>query len=137
LTVSPIQPLFSSGPATAPAADPAVNRSTPDGVDLLAMLGQASLAWHIAGDTLQWSDNVAEVLTGIPLSALSKASEFSKLIEPSRGIRNDAVLNSTGIDTGSGVPYQIEYGVRTGVSAPMLWIDECGRWFAGPDSRPS
>ena len=101
------------------------------------MLGQASLTWHIAGDTLQWSDNVAEVLTGIPLPALSKASEFSKLIEPSRGIRNDAVLNSTGIDTGSGVPYQIEYGVRTGVSAPMLWIDECGRWFAGPDGRPS
>ena len=101
------------------------------------MLGQASLTWNIAGDTLQWSDNAAAVLTGIPQSALSRASEFAKLIEPTRGLRNDAVLNSTGVDTGDGVPYQIEYGVRADLSAPMLWIDECGRWFAGPDGKPS
>lgn len=101
------------------------------------MLDQASLTWNIASDTLQWSDNVAAVLTDIPQPALSKASEFSKLIEPMRGIRNDAVLNSTGVDTGGGVPYQIEYGLRADVSAPMLWIDECGRWFAGPDGKPS
>ncbi|MCR6733901.1 MAG: bifunctional diguanylate cyclase/phosphodiesterase [Afipia sp.] len=95
------------------------------------------MTWDIASDTLQWSDNVADVLTGIPQAALSKAAEFSKLIEPMRGIRNDAVLNSTAVDTGNGVPYQIEYGLRAGISEPVLWIDECGRWFAGPDGKPS
>jgi diguanylate cyclase (GGDEF)-like protein len=114
-----------------------LRRLTPAGADLLATLGQASLTWTIASDTLQWSDNVAAVLTDIPQAALSKAAEFSKLIEPMRGIRNDAVLNSTAVDTGDGVPYQIEYGLRAGISAPVQWIDECGRWFAGPDGKPS
>ncbi|MCF2521580.1 bifunctional diguanylate cyclase/phosphodiesterase [Bradyrhizobium sp. G127] len=114
-----------------------LRRATPAGGDLLATLGQASLTWTIANDTLQWSDNVAAVLTDIPQAALSKATEFSKLIEPRRGIRNDAVLNSTAVDTGNGVPYQVEYGLRVGISAPVLWIDECGRWFAGPDGKPS
>ncbi|MGL5166240.1 MAG: EAL domain-containing protein [Afipia sp.] len=93
--------------------------------------------WDIAGDTLQWSDNVAAVLRDIPQSSLSKAAEFSKLIEPMRGIRNDAVLNSTAFDHGEGVPYQIEYGLRADISTPVLWVDECGRWFAGPDGKPS
>jgi diguanylate cyclase (GGDEF)-like protein len=39
-------------------------------------------------------------------------------------------------DSGSGVPYQIEYGLRASTSAPVLWIDECGRWFAGADGKP-
>jgi diguanylate cyclase (GGDEF)-like protein len=105
--------------------------------DLLATLGQASFSWDIASDALRWSDNVAAVLRDIPAPALANADEFSKLIEPSRSIRNDAVLNATAADSGEGVPYQIEYGVRASTSAPVLWIDECGRWFAGADGKPA
>ncbi len=105
--------------------------------DILTVLGHATFVWDIVGDTLQWSDNVASVLFEIPSEALSRASDFSKLIEPSRGIRSDAVLNSTGSDAGHGVPYQIEYGIRASMSAPVLWIEETGCWFAGPDGRPA
>jgi diguanylate cyclase (GGDEF)-like protein len=108
-----------------------------DAAALLASLGQATFAWDIAGDSLHWSDNVAAVLPDIPSAALAKASDFAKLIEPAPGLRASAVLNSTATDTGEGVPYQVEYGVRASVSAPMFWIDECGRWFAGADGRPS
>ncbi len=107
------------------------------GMDLLATLGQVSFSWDIASDTLHWSDNVAAVLGDIPQPALLKAGEFSKLIEPMRGIRIDAVLNSTATDGGEGVPYQIEYGLRASTSSPVFWIDECGRWFAGADGKPS
>lgn len=107
-----------------------------DASGLLAALGQATFAWNIASDVLQWSDNVAAVLPDIPREALSTAAGFSKLIEPQRGIRSDAVLNSMAADSGSGVPYQIEYGLRASTSAPVLWIDECGRWFAGADGKP-
>lgn len=107
------------------------------GIDLLAALGQASFSWDIASDALHWSDNAAAVLRDIPQPALSKAGEFSKLIEPAGNIRTDAVLNSTASDNGEGVPYQIEYGLRAGMSSPMLWIDEYGRWFAGADGKPS
>ncbi|MES2752514.1 MAG: EAL domain-containing protein [Pseudomonadota bacterium] len=107
-----------------------------DASGLLAALGHATFAWNIATDVLQWSDNVAAVLPDIPREALSTAAGFSKLIEPQRGIRSDAVLNSMAADSGSGVPYQIEYGLRASTSAPVLWIDECGRWFAGADGKP-
>ncbi|HEX7883299.1 MAG TPA: bifunctional diguanylate cyclase/phosphodiesterase [Afipia sp.] len=107
------------------------------GADLLVTLGQASFSWDIASDALHWSDNVPAVLCDIPQSTLSKAGEFSKLIEPARNIRNDAVLNSTASDNGEGVSYQIEYGLRASTSSPVLWIDEYGRWFAGADGRPS
>lgn len=108
-----------------------------DAAALLASLGQATFAWDIVGDSLHWSDNIAAVLPDIPPAALAKAGDFAKLIEPTPGLRAAAILNSTAIDTGEGVPYQIEYGVRASVSAPMFWIDECGRWFAGADGRPS
>ncbi|CAN5205875.1 bifunctional diguanylate cyclase/phosphodiesterase [soil metagenome] len=136
MTASRIQTSFLSGTATS-VDNHVAHGFVPAAADLLVTLGQASLTWNIAADTLQWSDNVAAVLSDIPQPALSKASEFSKLIEPIRGIRNDAVLNSTGVDTGEGVPYQIEYGLRADISAPVLWIDECGRWFAGADGKPS
>ena len=105
--------------------------------DILTVLGHVTFAWDIASDALHWSDNVVSVLQEIPAQALSKASDFSKLIEPSRGIRSDAVLNSTGTDSGHGVPYQVEYGIRASTSAPVLWIEEMGRWFAGADGRPA
>ena len=38
---------------------------------------------------------------------------------------------------GNGVPYRIEYGVRAATSAPLLWIEETGCWFAGPDGKPA
>ena len=132
------QASLNPGPAIAPGDPPFLHSVLPaPGPDILVTLGQASFSWDIAGDTLHWSDNVQSVLRDIPQSSLSKAREFSKLIEPMRAIRNDAVLNSTAADSGEGVPYQIEYGLRVSTSSPILWIDECGRWFAGADGRPS
>jgi diguanylate cyclase (GGDEF)-like protein len=136
LTVTPFQTLLHAEAALAPGEVPVSRVHPAASADLLAVLGHASFSWDIASDTLHWSDNVAAVLCDIPQSSLSKAAEFSKLIEPMRGIRN-TVLNSTAIDNGEGVPYQIEYGLRAGISAPVLWIDECGRWFAGSDGKPS
>jgi diguanylate cyclase (GGDEF)-like protein len=126
--------------ACEPAAGPhqRARRTTDiDAAALLASLGRATFVWDIAGDSLHWSDNIAAVLPDIPPAALAKAGDFAKLIEPAPGLRAAAVLNSTATDTGEGVPYRIEYGVRASVSAPMLWIEECGRWFAGADGRPS
>lgn len=135
MTTASVQASHPSGSTLSGPADPRLVH--PAGEDLLTTLGQASFSWDIASDTLHWSGNAAAVLRDIPLPALSKAGEFSKLIEPSRSIRNDAVLNATASDSGDGVPYQIEYGLRASTSVPVLWIDECGRWFAGADGKPS
>ena len=37
---------------------------------------------------------------------------------------------------GEGVAYRIEYGVRASTSAPVIWIEETGCWFADADGRP-
>jgi len=33
------------------------------------------------------------------------------------------------------MPYRIEYGLRASASAPMLWIEESGCWFADADGK--
>jgi diguanylate cyclase (GGDEF)-like protein len=105
--------------------------------DILASLGQAAFVWDIAGDAIVWSGNAASVFADIPLEALASASEFAKLIEPSRTIRTEALSHAPPARSDEGVPYRIEYGVRAATSAPVIWIEETGCWFAGPDGRPA
>ena len=54
-----------------------------------------------------------------------------------RSIRSDALGHSPPAGRGDGAPYRIEYGVRTSTSAPVLWIEETGCWFAGADGKPA
>ena len=52
--------------------------------------------------------------------------------------RYDAVMQSAGRDAGSGFPYQTEYCLQAGRDgATRLWVEDNGRWFAGPDGRPA
>ena len=114
-----------------PRITPAVSRNeailtlpAPQASTILASLGQAAFVWDIATDAIAWSDHVASVFPDIPPAALASGAEFSKLIEPVRSIRSDALGHApAGRD---GAPYRIEYGVRTSTSAPVLWIEESG-----------
>jgi diguanylate cyclase (GGDEF)-like protein len=110
--------------------------AVPQASKILASLGQATFVWDIATDAIAWSDHVA-VFPDIPAAALASGAEFSKLIEPVRSVRSDALGHSQPKHAGNGVSYRIEYGVRTSTSAPVLWIEESGVWFAGADGRPA
>ena len=103
---------------------------------ILASLGQVAFVWDIATDAIAWSDHAATVFPDIPADALASGAEFSKLIEPVRSIRAEALSHSSAGRGSDGVPYRIEYGVRTSTSAPVIWIEESGCWFAGPDGKP-
>ena len=108
----------------------------PKASTILASLGQAAFVWDIATDAITWSDHASAVFSGIPRALLASGAEFSKLIEPERSIRSDALGHSPLAQRGEGAPYRIEYGVRTSTSEPVLWIEETGCWFAGLDGRP-
>ncbi|WP_407149285.1 putative bifunctional diguanylate cyclase/phosphodiesterase [Bradyrhizobium sp. ORS 86] len=110
--------------------------SVPPAASILASLGQATFAWDLATDAIAWSDNVAAVFADIPEAALASGAEFAKLIEPSRSVRREAVGQAAPA-SGEAVPYRIEYGVRAVTSAPVIWIEETGVWFAGADGRPA
>jgi len=90
----------------------------PQASTILASLGQAAFVWDIATDAIAWSDHAASVFTDIPAAALASGAEFSKLIEPVRSVRSDALGHSP--PSRDGAPYRVEYGVRTSTSAPVL-----------------
>jgi diguanylate cyclase (GGDEF)-like protein len=111
-----------------------VTSALPKASTILASLGQAAFVWDIATDAMTWSDHAGAVFPDIPAASLQSGAEFSKLIEPVRSIRANALGHSPpGRD---GAPYHIEYGVRTSTSEPVLWIEETGCWFAGSDGKP-
>ena len=108
----------------------------PQASSILASLGQAAFIWDLTADTIVWSDNAGAVFTDIPVEALASGSAFARLIEPSRSIRNEALAQSAPARGDEGVAYRIEYGIRAAASAPVIWIEETGCWFAGPDGKP-
>jgi diguanylate cyclase (GGDEF)-like protein len=109
----------------------------PPAANILASLGQATFAWNLATDAIAWSDNVAAIFPDLPAEALASGAELARLIEPSRTVRRDALGEAAPVRNGEAVPYRIEYGVRAVTSAPLIWIEETGCWFADSDGRPA
>ncbi len=108
----------------------------PQASTILASLGQAAFVWDIATDAITWSDHAATVFADIPRAALASGAAFSKLIEPVSSVRSDALGHSPSARGGTGTLYRIEYGVRASTSAPVLWIEESGAWFADAAGKP-
>jgi diguanylate cyclase (GGDEF)-like protein len=103
---------------------------------ILASLGEAVFTWDIASDAIEWGEQVGAVFPGIPHERLATGAEFARLIEPSQSIRSFALSQSSAVHGADGTPYRVEYGVRMSASESVIWIEETGRWFAGPDGRP-
>jgi diguanylate cyclase (GGDEF)-like protein len=103
---------------------------------ILAALGQAAFVWDIASDAIIWTGQAASIFQDIDPASLASGAALAKLIEPSGSIRANVLLaTSPASRRGEGLPYRIEYGVRAAASAPMLWIEESGCWFAGADGK--
>lgn len=109
----------------------------PQASDILAALGQAVFAWDIASDVIVWGEQVGAVFPGIPAERLATGAEFAKLIEPAQSLRTAALAQTSAVHGADGTPYRVEYGVRMSASDPVVWVEETGRWFAGPDGRPT
>jgi diguanylate cyclase (GGDEF)-like protein len=107
----------------------------PDSSAILSALGQAAFVWDLGSDSIVWSEHAGAVFPDIPAEALQTGAAFAQLLEPSRTIRSEALLNSSPPNGGS-ARYRIEYGVRATTSAEVRWIEESGVWFAGPDGWP-
>jgi diguanylate cyclase (GGDEF)-like protein len=135
------------GAAFAPAgnvfAPPTVEVKSPQSSDvfepsaIMASVGEAAYVWSLASDELVWGANAAEVLTADNAGAISSGRAYAKLIDPDTEItRFDAIMKSSRRDEGAGVPYQIQYALRSG-DGPRRWIEDTGRWFAGADGKPA
>jgi diguanylate cyclase (GGDEF)-like protein len=104
---------------------------------ILTSLEHTGFVWDIAADTMTWGPGVTALLPDFPADVLASAGELAKRIEPAASARADAIANATARDAGEGVPYQVEYGLRMAASAPLVWIEETGRWFADANGQPA
>lgn len=96
--------------------------------------------WTVESDAIVWSDNVADVLPGVDTQLVATGRGYASLLDiDNAATRYDAVMGSDKVDHGSGVAFHVEYRLRPrGRSAPeAIWLEDCGRWFAGSDGRPA
>ena len=101
--------------------------------------GAVPYAWRLDTDELAWGANAGEVLAVPNAALIASGCAYARLVDQQDGrTRFDAVLNSGTKDDGTGVPYQVQYALRpTPDSAPLHWIEDSGRWFAGSDGTPA
>jgi diguanylate cyclase (GGDEF)-like protein len=135
-SVGPRQSIPSA--TTAETAQPAPLTAPIDTAQILAAVGEVAYDWRIDTDVLLWSANAAEVLLSRDIAAISSGRGYAQHLEAENAqARFDIVMQSDKRDDGHGVAYQIEYGIRPDPgSETRLWVEDTGRWFAGPDSRP-
>lgn len=109
----------------------------PDAGAIVASVGEVAYEWLIDSDALHWSQNAAAVLC-VDRAAIASGRAYAQFVTPKSGrSRFEAVVSAAAKDDGAGVPYRVEYGLRPAAGTETeLWIEDTGRWFAGPDGRP-
>jgi diguanylate cyclase (GGDEF)-like protein len=109
-----------------------------DAAQILASVGEVAYDWRVDSDVLLWGTNAAEVLLLRDIAAISTGRGYAQILEAENAqARFDAVMQSNTRDDGHGVAYQIQYGIRPDpASETKLWVEDTGRWFAGPDGKP-
>ena len=125
-------------PAPPPPAAPASVPAVLDSDAIFAAIDEVPYAWRIDSDALVWGPNAAAVLAPLDPAGFANGRAYAQLVDPQSGVsRAEALLRAGACDTGTGVPYQLEYAVRSpAADAEPIWIEDTGRWFAGPDGTP-
>lgn len=106
-----------------------------DAAEILNSIGEAAYEWRLDTDALSWSSNAAAMLGVADMAEIASGKAFALRTDATGGqARVDVVQQQGAIDTGSGVAYQAQYVFKRGDE--KIWIEDTGRWFAGPDGRP-
>ena len=110
-----------------------------DAAEILASVGEALYRWDIESDVVVWSANAGDVLRVRDIEAIGTGRAYAQLLEPDNvQARFDTVVKSEQRDEGRGVGYHIQYCIRPDPAAETrLWVEDIGRWFAGPDGKPA
>jgi diguanylate cyclase (GGDEF)-like protein len=110
----------------------------PDAADILRSFGAAAYEWRLDSDALSWSANAASVLGVADMTELTSGAAFARRVEAQDGqSRADAIHGAGQRDGGEGVAYQVQYAFKRGADDKIVWLEDNGRWFAGPDGKPA
>ena len=109
----------------------------PDAAAILNSIGEAAYEWRLDTDALTWSGNAVSVLGVADAAQIASGRDFAVRVEAEDGqSRRDVVTQSGQKDSGDGVTYQVEYAFKRADSSEKTWLEDTGRWFAGPDGKP-
>jgi diguanylate cyclase (GGDEF)-like protein len=123
--------------APAPGAVRLAGLDPIDAAAILAAVGEAAYVWDLATDTLIWSPNAADVIGVATLATIGSGRAYAVLLDPeSPANRYDTIIGSAARDDGNGVAYELCYCLCPQNAEEVRWIEDTGRWFAGPDGRP-
>ncbi|MEA2989546.1 MAG: hypothetical protein QOG83_2257 [Alphaproteobacteria bacterium] len=129
------RPGLAATPHRRVAASKHADTLDPDAI--FASICEVPYHWRIDTDVLMWGANAADVLAVSGHDAIASGQAYARLVDSqSSRTRADAVMRSGSQDNGAGIPYQVQYALRSSATAEMLWIEDTGRWFAGPDGSP-
>ena len=102
----------------------------------LFAIDEVTYLWSIADDQLTWSENLHRVIPNIIPGRSETGRSFASLLDhENEQNRFDAVVGSSDVDQGRGVPYHLEYKLwpaGVGKGEP-IWIEDKGRWYASPE----
>ncbi|MDR4305686.1 EAL domain-containing protein [Chelatococcus sambhunathii] len=105
--------------------------------ELLAAVGEAAYVWDVPSDRIDWTGAAHDVLGLAPTIDVGSATAFAALLDPEAlTSRREAVFGAQRTDDGEGVPFEVEYPLLRGARTLRLWMQDRGRWYAGPDGRP-
>lgn len=110
-----------------------------DLVGILSAVEETAYTWDLVTDKIEWETNVAEVLQLTRGTDVSTGTAFQLLIAPEHvGQRHDAVAGARTPEPGKSVSFRVQYrfapaGRR---SEKSIWLEDHGRWWAGPDGTP-
>lgn len=106
-----------------------------DTAKILRSIGDVAYEWQLDTDALVWSSNAGDVL-GIDPTEIASGRAFARHVDGAGGLtRAEIIQQATRRDTGKGIPYQIQYALKRGDE--KIWVEDTGRWFAGPDGAPN
>ncbi len=105
----------------------------------LEAAGEAAYHWKIATDQILWSENTTAVL-GCDPDKVANGKRFASYMDTENlTSRYETVMRSSKSDDGTGVPFRIEYLFKSEGRGGQksVWVEDQGRWYAGPDGRPA
>ncbi|MCW2319091.1 diguanylate cyclase (GGDEF)-like protein [Rhodoblastus acidophilus] len=133
-------PLIEAASDRSPDLDDALPASAPDPLRILDSIGEVVYDWDLRSDIISWGPNVRSVLGVSNVALIGTGRAFAECLSPdSESSRYEAIARSAASDDGAGAPFQICYGLLPPDSPrdAAIWIEDTGRWFAGPDGRPA
>ena len=127
--------ITAPAPTSAPPVPPVALES------VLNSIGELVYFWDLVTDRITWTGNLVRTLGILGEVDLSTGIAFGDRLSPESVVsRYEAIVKSDRKDEGDGVPYQLVYALlqpRDLGGSGSVWVEDTGRWFGGPDGRPS